>query len=1753
MPSNTNLTAFFDAINGVVQKISAEVAVLRGNSETVNIDSLDATTVTSITSDNNPFVNGTNDADTLLVENEGLFNIIRANGGDDVIVGNGGINLILGGSGVDTSDYSFLNNDDGSGVFVDLGNRFAVTGANGIDILGSIENVIGTNNNDILLGNSQGNVFLGNGGSDFIDGRGGVDVAQLFGQAEEYTVVASYTDDESGVVTTTLSRTVGEGDDATTELVTLVNIELIQFEVPSEDGEIEVFSVGLGEDSGSAIARDDDVSVAENGEVLGLNLLDNDTLINAIAAEVVGGVTLQGEAGPVGPTAIPGIPGGDTISSAFGTLQLNGDGTLHFEANTPAAEALAEGETVTEVFVYSVLGGDEAEITFTITGTNDAPTVAAALEETAAEGDGSFEVNLLAGASDVDASDVLSVTGLPDELPAGISVDGSTLTVDPSNAAFDSLAVGEETEIVINYTVSDDNDPAGTVSQTATITITGTNDVATITGVAVGTVEEAGGVENGNEGTPSVSGSLTVADVDNGEAVFAPVDASALATTFGTFTFDSATGDYNFTLDQVAADSLNDGDVETAVLTVSSLDDTATQDITITINGTNDAAVIAGDTTNTVIEAGDSDIADGEPQEEVGNSPISGTLTSDDVDNDNNVFIADGGDATYGSFTIDEAGGYTYTLNNGNIFVNALQVGDTLTDTFTVQSEDGTSQDVTITIEGTNDNPYVVGGPPERDIWELPEDLDDSTNPLVQTRFVSGTIELFDIDSDFGLADDGLGRSGNLDDDSGFVEISDLVSIVNQQVTFDPANSSTEIPDSTIFANLFVLEVERGPFDSQEIDASNALLTYTVRVADDAIEFLGEGDTLTLTQTIRIEDGDGGFVDADIIVNARGRNDEIGVEVSTPAGNVTEAEGFGAQDIATSGVLTIDDVDFGDDVSITVQNDVTATLDGEDFDVGGIADILAGSFVFNDGDNITTVGRTVDPDNPDGVFNVDFDFSAANVNLDFLAKDEELVVSFPIEVSDGYTTDWVTIDITFIGTNDGPTIVSGATTPGDVTEDELDDSVPFHTTTSSFVVEDVDNPEDLVATPLGAPISVELRPFVDNAIVPGIEAELDATTGEFDAFAEVVFDTVEENDGTIVVDFDFAVPNSAIQFLGQNDELLVTYEIEVSDGHKTVTQPITVTIIGTNDDPIISAIAPQTVNAPQDIVELTGDILVTDIDIGDVLTASIDSSTAVYSGGDLPDDVDVSVLTASDVLTFTPNAVTGLGGETTLGYSYDPAAADLDFLAVGDTLTLTFDIRVEDGEGGFDNTPLVITIEGTNDAPVVSDITSDAELVEDGLSVATGDLIIDGNASDVDTGDALSAGTINFGEVIATVADNGDRTINGQFGTLVVTAAGAFTYTLFDTSTAEGALLNALAEDEAASDIFSFTVIDDEGGESSIQTLTLDITGSNDVPTVGDPILASGAEDTGNIVVTQEALLAGADDVDNGAELTAVFDVPSLPDGFSIDDDGNLVVDTSDASFQSLVAGEEVLINVEFDVQDENGAAVAQSLDFTITGTNDTPTVSIPSINFGVVQEDEIPRDDEGDFSINLLDAAGADDVDVGQDGIAEADTLQVENFQGTLSLTATSEEDNDGNGEVDSLTGSTPIALPLDILAEAGLVTLSSSGDLTIDDTLLDVLQEFIGEGDSLSIDASFDIVDAQGAEVNEGFSNDASVSVTIEGNDALDSTDQNLQAGGEVPDGDFVAPGDADDVYSETNAPDFLVPQFGPDGSGDDASTIA
>jgi len=194
----------------------------------------------------------------------------------------------------------------------------------------------------------------------------------------------------------------------------------------------------------------------------------------------------------------------------------------------------------------------------------------------------------------------------------------------------------------------------------------------------------------------STSGTLTIADPDTGESIF---QAATINGTYGDLVMQT-NGNWTYTADntQAAIQQLDTLESITDTLTVTSFDGT-THNVVITINGSEDAAVISGTTTGAVTEDG--------------TLTSSGALTISDTDSSDSPSFADvgatAGDNGYGSFVMT-AGTWTYALDNNNSAVQALDVGETLTDTHTFTASDGSTQQVTITINGAEDAPVLGGG-----------------------------------------------------------------------------------------------------------------------------------------------------------------------------------------------------------------------------------------------------------------------------------------------------------------------------------------------------------------------------------------------------------------------------------------------------------------------------------------------------------------------------------------------------------------------------------------------------------------------------------------------------------------------------------------------------------------------------------------------------------------------------------------------------------------------------------------------------------------------------------------------------------------------------------------------------------------------------------------------------------------------------------------------------------------------------------
>lgn len=283
---------------------------------------------------------------------------------------------------------------------------------------------------------------------------------------------------------------------------------------------------------------------------------------------------------------LPSLAAGLSVSGA----------TLTVDPTDASFQSLAQGIDRVITLNYRVrdtAGRSVAQTaTVTITGVNDAPTVAEPLTVEAKEGGASFTLDLLAGASDVDSGDVpaiANVTGLVD----GLSLVGATLTIDPADAAFAGLEAGETREIVVGFDVVDGQ--GGSVAQTLMVTVTGTGATPpTVTGPLTADLVE----DSDEQRIDLLAGAAGAAAADT-------LGVGALGTLPAGFALDG-TGLVVDT-DALAFQSLGAGDETEAAFDYLVTDqdgDSVAQRVTVTVTGVNDAPVVAAPLVGALTEGG---------------------------------------------------------------------------------------------------------------------------------------------------------------------------------------------------------------------------------------------------------------------------------------------------------------------------------------------------------------------------------------------------------------------------------------------------------------------------------------------------------------------------------------------------------------------------------------------------------------------------------------------------------------------------------------------------------------------------------------------------------------------------------------------------------------------------------------------------------------------------------------------------------------------------------------------------------------------------------------------------------------------------------------------------------------------------------------------------------------------------------------------------------------------------------------------
>ncbi|NBS67038.1 MAG: hypothetical protein EBT33_22355, partial [Betaproteobacteria bacterium] len=274
-------------------------------------------------------------------------------------------------------------------------------------------------------------------------------------------------------------------------------------------------------------------------------------------------------------------------------------------------------------------------------------------------------------------------------------------------------------------------------------------------------------------------------------------------------------------------------------------------------------------------------------------------------------------------------------------------------------------------------------------------------------------------------------------------------------------------------------------------------------------------------------------------------------------------------------------------------------------------------------------------------------------------------------------------------------------------------------------------------------------PAIDDAVSITASPGLTLTAAQANALKAALSVTRLDNGShPDAVGWTYGLPESALGFLRAGQTVSLTYTVRTTDGGSSnLSRPLTIEVVGTNDTPVVSAIAaPAAVlevgtAQAQDLAPISGSLSVTDLDSGDLLAPAVAGAPIVRLDGAvfaLP--ASASALAAPAALSVSGTVLSD-GTAQVLGWRYDPGAANLDFLREGQRLTITWPLTVSDATTQSAPQSLTIAITGTNDAPTLADTVDPAAILEAAVASAQNLPPLSGSfaLSDADSGDTLTA------------------------------------------------------------------------------------------------------------------------------------------------------------------------------------------------------------------------------------------------------------------------------------------------------------------------------------------------------------------------------------------------------------------------------
>lgn len=689
----------------------------------------------------------------------------------------------------------------------------------------------------------------------------------------------------------------------------------------------------------------------------------------------------------------------------------------------------------------------------------------------------------------------------------------------------------------------------------------------------------------------------------------------------------------------------------------------------------------------------------------------------------------------------------------------------------------------------------------------------------------------------------------------------------------------------------------------------------------------------------------------------------------------------------------------------------------------------------------------------------DIVFTFDPADFDYLADGESVdvgVFTYVIRMSNGAFSTAIA-HIVINGTNDAPVITIETGDSDGATLDETDSGLK---TSGTLTVTDVDTSDEVTSSVTGVQLAGDYGTLTDLDVIAMLT---------LDPLTPLAADGEPNN-----LKWSFDSGSQAFNFLAFDESLTLTYTITSDDGHGgTATHDVAIVINGTNDAPVITVGAGDDDDAELDETDAglktSGSLTVTDLDDSDEVTSTV---TDVALSGDTGALVkaDVIGMLALDPLT----AIAANSGDVNnLKWNFDSGSQAFDFLAVGESLILTYTVTSEDGNGGSDAHDVIVKINGTNDGPNITVEAGDSdgkELDETDAGLgASGTLTV----VDVDSSDEVSSSVTDV--VLDGVAGGlteadvlGFLKVSPESG-LAADAGNANNLTWSFNSGSEA--FDFLEEDEYLS--LSYTITSEDGnGGSDTQTVTIKINGTAEAPVNTKP---SASDDHWFISTNTTAVLA----------LSALLGNDSDPDGDLLSltgirngNAGAFTTDGSDGTVDGVIHLGTAFGSVTIDLNAStvgyltNGTTIALDLDYEISDGNGgtdvgtltvTPVVIIAGNKADTVDLNAAPYSADAN-SFSYIDAENGADSVTGGPGV---DTFIGGPANDTLKGSDGADSINGAQGD-DQVTGGKGDDT-IDVNTNNDTVHYTSILDGT--DTILNFDGEGGGSGqDVLSLDALFD-----------------------------------------------------------------------------------